>query len=155
MRSKYLHRCNCPEHPQKQTCCTPVDPMFNKFYTSVQWSKPQNPNRWESYSPVDPTQQLTSVGLTGDRKKSDRAQKRNFPARNLWKSRWFDDQFMSKGAQILGRWRWWLQEHIPKRFKRRSSRIKRNRRNRSKSGVFSRTQKTTNRKNSWILGIWH
>ena len=40
--------------------------------------KQKNPNVRKTYSPVDPTHHITSVGLTGDRKKSARAQKRFF-----------------------------------------------------------------------------
>ena len=52
--------------------------MLRDFYTPVQRPKHQNPNSRKTNSPVDPTQHITSAGLTGDGKKSTRAQKRIF-----------------------------------------------------------------------------
>ena len=70
----------------------------------------------------------TCIGSTDDSEKKLPEQNSVFPARGLLKTRWFADQIESKGAQNLGRWWWWLQEHIPKRSPRNSSRIERNRR---------------------------
>ena len=121
---------------------SPVEPMHKRENAPVQPNEKQkNPNVRKTYSPVDSTHHITIVGLTGDRKKICPCPEMIFPARDLWKSQWLEDQIKSKEAQILGRWRWWLQEHIPKRFQRRSSRIKRNRRKSDQERGFFRTQK--------------
>ena len=63
---------------------TPVDPMHVETNAPVQPNeKAKNPNERTINSPVEPTQHITSVGLTGDKKNSARAQKRFFSPRPL------------------------------------------------------------------------
>ena len=63
---------------------TSVDPMHVETNAPVQPNeKDKNPNERTINSPVDPTQHITSVGLTGDKKNSARAQKRFFSPRPL------------------------------------------------------------------------
>jgi hypothetical protein len=50
------HRSSCPEEHQNEFSWAPVKLTSRKIYTPVQRSKPQNPNRRRTYSPVEPTQ---------------------------------------------------------------------------------------------------
>ena len=93
----------------------------------------ENPNVRETYSLVDLTHHITSVGLTGDRK--NRVQKR-FSARDLWKLRWLEDQIKSKGAQILQAWSQGTCEHVHGRNRRITPLFGRNRGIPSKNGGF-------------------
>jgi len=63
---------------------SPVEPMHVELmHRCNQAERPKNPNTRKTNSPVDPTQHITSVSLTGDRKNSARAQKRFFSPRSL------------------------------------------------------------------------
>ena len=63
--------------------------------------KQKNPNVRKTYSPVDPTHHLTSVGLTGDRKKLARAQKRFFQPATFGN---FDDWGIKSSPKELKFW---------------------------------------------------
>ena len=127
--SKWTRRCNgsTPSDAVTKTN-TPDDPAFlqrRNREASVQFVK--NPNSRNTYSPVDPTSICLNTSVHPVIGRILFESRNVFPTRDLWKSWWLRDQIKSKGAQILGRWRWWLQEHIPKRFQQRSSQIERNR----------------------------
>ena len=92
-------------------------------------------------SPVEPTQHITSVGLTGDRKKFARAQKRFFQPATFGN---LDDWGIKSSPKEL---KFWGDEDddftntSPKYFNESPHGLRGIGRNRSKSGVFSRTQK--------------
>ena len=95
----------------------------------------------QAYSPVDPTHHITSVGLTGDRKKSARAQKRFFqPATfgnlNDWRIKSSPKELKFWGDEDDD-----FKNTSPKDFNESPHGLRGIGRNRSKSGVFSRTQK--------------
>jgi len=92
-------------------------------------------------SPVEPTQHITSVGLTGDRKKFACAQKRFFQPATFGN---LDDWGIKSSPKEL---KFWGDEDddfkntSPKYFNESPHGLRGIGRNRSKSGVFSRTQK--------------
>ena len=105
--------------------------------------KAKNPNTRKTNSPVDPTQHITSVGLTGDRKKFARAQKRFFqPAtfRNL------DDWGIKSSPKEL---KFWEDEDddfkstSPKDLNESPHGLRGIDENWSKNGVFLRNAKST------------
>ena len=87
-------------------------------------------------SPVEPTQHITSVGLTGDRKKSARAQKRFFESATFGN---LDDWRLKSSPKGL---KFWGDEDddfkniSPKDFNESPHGLRGIEKNRSKSGVF-------------------
>ena len=106
--------------------------------------------RKKTNSPVDPTQHITSVGLIGDRKKFARAQNRFFLPVTLGN---LDDWGIKPSPKEL---KFWGDEDddfkntSPTYFNESPHRLRGIGRNRSKSGVFSRTQENFD---SWRLVI--
>ena len=121
---------------------SPIEPMHVELmHRCNQAEEPKNPNTRKTNSPVEPTQHITSVGLTGDRKKSARAQKRFFQPATFGN---LDDWGIKSSPKEL---KFWGDEDdnfkntSPKDFNKSPHRLRGIGRNRSKSGVFSRTQK--------------
>ena len=119
---------------------TPVDPMHVETNAPVQPNeKAKNPYERTINSPVDATQHITGVGLTGDKKNSARAQKRFFQPATFGN---LNDWRIKSSPKELKFWRDEdddFKNTSPKDFNEGPHGLRGIEGNRSKSRVFSRT----------------
>ena len=93
----------------------------------------------KTYSPVDPTHHITSVCLTGDRKKSARAQKRFFQLATFGNLNDWRIKSSPKELKFWGDEDDDFKNTSPKDFNEGPHGLRGIKGNQSKSGVFSRT----------------